>query len=455
MNILLVQPPKADLTIGGDDVFLFEPLALEYLAAGVSDEHSVRILDMRIDRDLSAVLDTFRPDIAGITGFTSHVNVIHALCSEIKRFDLRTLTVVGGHHATVAAEDFLSPNIDLIVKGEGVFAFGEIVSRRQCGSDFSGIPGVCYPGESGLITTEGEDPIDLDRLPFPDRKLTAIYRKQYYSEWMKPLASIRTSKGCPHRCNFCAQWKLARGRYFRRDPRAIVQELRQIDEDYVFFADDESLIDVKRMTELAELIRESGIRKRFFLYGRSDTIARNPELLKLWRDVGLERVFVGLEFFREEDLAYIRKKSTLHDNEEAVRILHDLGIDVYASFIVRQEFREADFAALRTYCRRLGLSFASYAVLTPLPGTDLQEETQNRLITHNYDFMDFLHTQLPTTLPLKKFYTEFAGLYSNGTSMGKRLALLRKFPLKDIPYWLDKGRKLNRRLKNAYRDYEQ
>ena len=35
MKILLVQPPKAPSTIGGEDVFLFEPLALEYLAAGV------------------------------------------------------------------------------------------------------------------------------------------------------------------------------------------------------------------------------------------------------------------------------------------------------------------------------------------------------------------------------------------------------------------------------------
>ena len=26
---------------------------------------------------------------------------------------------------------------------------------------------------------------------------------------MKPLASIRTSKGCPYRCNFCALWKIA------------------------------------------------------------------------------------------------------------------------------------------------------------------------------------------------------------------------------------------------------
>jgi hypothetical protein len=54
---------------------------------------------------------------------------------------------------------------------------------------------------------------------------------------------------------------------------------------------------------------EPSVRERYFLYGRSDTIVRNPGLPRAWREIGLERVFVGLEFVRDEDLAYIRKRS--------------------------------------------------------------------------------------------------------------------------------------------------
>jgi hypothetical protein len=32
MKILLIEPTKAPLTIGGEDVFIYEPLALEYIA---------------------------------------------------------------------------------------------------------------------------------------------------------------------------------------------------------------------------------------------------------------------------------------------------------------------------------------------------------------------------------------------------------------------------------------
>jgi radical SAM superfamily enzyme YgiQ (UPF0313 family) len=454
MKILLIEPAKAPLTIGGEDVFLFEPLALEYIAAGVAKDHEVRILDLRLEKNLPDVLAEFCPDVVGITAYTVHVNTVRRLFEQIKRWNPEVLTVVGGHHATVAPEDFLSASIDLIVIGEGVFVFKEIITRFERGESFDGIPGVALAEGDRLVRTEGQAAVDLDAFPFPDRQLTAKYRKQYYSEWMKPLASIRTSKGCPYRCNFCALWKIAGGRYLRRNPERVIEELATIDEKFVFFADDESLIDASRMKKLARLIKASGLNKRYFLYGRSDTIARNPGLLEMWREIGLERVFVGLEFFKDEDLQYIGKGTTLSDNEKAVKILHDLEIDIYASFILRPEFDRADFAALRQYCRQLDLNFASFAVLTPLPGTDLYEAVSSQMITHNYEYFDFNHTLLPTSLPLKEFYGEYYRLYREGIAFSKQLSVLRKYSLKEIPPTLVKGYRVYNRLRRAYLDYE-
>lgn len=455
MRILLIQPPKAPLTIGGEDVFLYEPLTLEYLAAGVSKNHQVKILDMRIENILPSVLENFNPDIVGITAYTVHVNTVKKLSEQIKKFNSQILTVVGGHHATVEPGDFRFPSIDLVVAGEGVWAFKEIVARCEKGEPYIGIPGVVFANRLNLMENGLHPVIELDDLPFPDRKLTAEYRKYYYSEYMRPLATIRTSKGCPFRCNFCAQWKVAKGRYFKRQPEKIVEELKQIEEECVFFADDESLVDVPRMTKLARLIKESGIRKRYFIYGRSDTIVKNRELLRLWREIGLERVFVGLEFFRDEDLTYIKKGSTSKENREAVKILHQLGIEVYASFILRQEFTKDDFTALREYCRELELSFASFAVLTPLPGTDLYQEVKDKLLTHNYDYFDFIHALLPTALPLKEFYAEYHRLLTKGIAPGKQISFMLKYPLGDILPTLFKGFRLFKRLKKAYLDYEQ
>ncbi len=452
MKILLIEPPKSPVTIGGEEVFLFEPLALEYVAAGVAANHDVRILDMRLDKGLAGILEEFRPDIVGLTAYTVHVNTVRRLAREIKQWNRDALTVVGGHHATVAPADFLAPEIDLVVSGEGIEAFREITRRHESRRGFEGIPGVAVRSEGGLSIVDGTE-IDLDAAPFPLRALTSRYRRHYYCEWMKPLASMRTSKGCPHRCTFCAEWKIAHGRYLRRSPNSILEELRQIGEECVFFADDESLVDTGRMERLAALIGRERIRKRFFLYGRSDTIVRHPDLMKAWRDIGLERVFVGMEFMRDEDLAYIRKQSTVCDNEAAVKVLQDLDIDIYASFIVRPEFRREDFAAYRSACRKLGLDFATFAVLTPLPGTDLFDEVKGRLITRDFDYFDFIHTLLPTNLPLNEFFAELAGLYKNAIPPLRQLAQLKRYPVRDIPSLLSKSRRILARMRTAAGDY--
>jgi radical SAM superfamily enzyme YgiQ (UPF0313 family) len=454
MNILLIEPSKPETSIGGDDVFMFEPLALEYLAAGIPEEHTVKILDHRLEKGLRSVLEVFQPEIVGITAYTIHVNVAKQLFEQVKTWNQDTLTVVGGHHATIFPQDFVTPFINLIVMGEGVLTFREIINRHKKNKPFTGIPGVIVPGITSIRDTVPQSKIGLDQLPFPDRSLTIKYRPEYYSDWMKPLASIRTSKGCPYRCSFCALWRLTGGKYLKRNPKDIVDELSMIEEDFIFFADDESMLDSERMSRLADLIRENGIHKRYFLYARSDTITNNPELFKQWRDIGLERVFVGLEFFKDEDLDYIQKRSTINDNNEAVQILHNLGIDIYASFIIRPEFSSQDFRSLRRYCRQLDLCFASFAALTPLPGTDLYQEVKDKMIIDNYDYFDFIHTLLPTKLPLKKFYQEYRDLYIKGFSFKNHLRYLRKFPSREYPQNLEKGRQFYKRLRNAYRDYQ-
>jgi len=65
MKILLVQPAKPEKALGGEDFHTYEPLALEYLAAGVAGDHDIRIFDMRLDPDLDSVLGITSPMSSG------------------------------------------------------------------------------------------------------------------------------------------------------------------------------------------------------------------------------------------------------------------------------------------------------------------------------------------------------------------------------------------------------
>lgn len=453
MKILLVQPAKPEKALGGEDFHIYEPLALEYLAAGVAGDHDVRILDMRLEADLDSVLRGYQPDVVGITSYTVHVNAVKRLFKQIKAFNTDIVSVVGGHHATVMPEDFYTPYIDVIVTGEGVFSFREIILRLEKKMDLSGIPAAVYVENGPIVIHQGDRETDLDALPFPRRDLTAHYRNSYFSEWMRPLASIRTSRGCLFRCRFCALWKLTEGRYVTRKPECILEELGTIEEKWVFFADDESLLDTKRMRVLADLIQKAGIEKRYFLYGRSDTVAKHPDLIEQWKKVGLERIFVGLEFMRDADLKFLRKGSTAENNKTAVAVLKSLGIDIFPTFIVRPEFGRSDFADLKKYCLDLDLNFIGFPVLTPLPGTDLYNEVKDKLTTSNYDYFDFFHILLPTSLPMRDFYKELKTLYKRSRSLKNRINLLRRYPIRELPSLFRSYGDFLKRLETLEQDY--
>ncbi len=453
MRILLVQPPSPDPIT--DRFFLFEPLALEYLAAGVKlDGHEVEIVDARLEPDIERVYLRMRPLVVGLTAFTNQLNIVKAIAKRLKSLSPGVVVIVGGHHATVCPEDFNEPgHIDAVVIGEGVFTLREIMRALAEGADIGQIPGIGIPGRSRMRLTARRRYTDLNLLPLPDRSLTASYRKHYFSEWFKPLASVRTSLGCTGRCNFCALWSITGGKYLRRDPAAVVQELQTIAERNIFFCDDESMLDVARMSRLADLIRESGVRKKYFLYGRVDTIVKHPDLFAKWAKIGLAQVFVGMEDFSDERLASMNKGITTSQQIKAARILDDLGIMMYASYIVDPGYGREDFVRLREYVRRLNHKYATFTVMTPLPGTRLYAAREGELLSRKPELYDMIHALLPTRLPLQQFYEELAKLWVTAVPFCRIVPTLARFGPRGMIQRLRLFGTLLRKIRLAHLDY--
>lgn len=452
MNILLIQPPSQTPLM--DQIYLFEPLALEYLGAGAQqDGHRVRLHDARLDPDIERTVREFQPDVVGLTAFTSHLNIVRELAASIRRLRPETFLMIGGHHATVVPEDFNNSAFDLVVIGEGVVALREILRELAGARDFRGINGLGIPDPAGMHFTPPRPYTPLDELPLPDRSLTAAYRSRYFSEWFKPLASIRTSLGCTARCTFCALWAITGGKYLRRDPAAVIKELKGIAEENVFFCDDESMCDTRRMGQLADLIAAAGIRKRYFLYARVDTIVKQPELFAKWARIGLSQVFVGMEDFSDERLAAMKKGVTTDQQAEAARILRKLGVMMYASFMIDPDYSREDFRSLVAYIRKLKMTYATFTVMTPLPGTELHATRRAELLSKKPELYDMLHALLPTRLPLPEFYQEMARLYSGAVPMYRSLPTLLRYGLHGLLLRLRLFRVFLQRVRAAHLDY--
>lgn len=452
MRVLLIQPASCDPLM--DQVYLFEPLALEYLGAGLKqDNHEVLLHDARIEPDWETACVAYQPDLVGLTGFTSQVNIISTMAARIKALAPDTWVVVGGHHATVAPQDFNQPSIDLVVLGEGVFTLQEIIHAIEQESGFQQIKGLAIPCSDGVLFTEPRAYTDLNLLPLPDRSLTQAYRNNYFSEWFKPLASVRTSLGCTARCNFCALWKITGAKYLRREPEQVVAELLRVAEPHVFFCDDESMCDVKRMDRLADLIKVAGIRKSYFLYGRVDTIVNHPELFEKWAKIGLSQVFVGMEDCSDSRLSAMNKGTTVAQQEQAVAILKRLGIMMYASYMVNPDYSREDFKALIAHVRRMGHTYATFTVMTPLPGTELYEQNKDRLLSTKPELFDMLHSLLPTRLLLQEFYQEMTVLYSRAVPFHRTLPVLLRYGLHGLLLRLRLFSKFLKKMQRAHLDY--
>jgi radical SAM superfamily enzyme YgiQ (UPF0313 family) len=416
VKILLVWPK-----VRGDWYAIAEPLALEYVAAGArQDGHQVAILDERLHRNaLDQTLREFTPDVVGVTGYSMHVLAALAVCRRAKELLPHCWTAVGGHHATLMPDDFFEPQMDFVLPGEGVDAFRALLRALQRGITAPRVPGV-WSRQDGEFAYGGEpQKFDINLLPVPDRSLTPADRSQYFIDWMRPLALARTTVGCPYSCNFCSLWKIMDHIYHLREIQPVVDELKQIEETFIFFVDDEAFINGKRMIALAEALERSGVRHRYFTYCRIDTMLRQPDVLARWRDIGLERLFIGIEAVTDADLKAFNKKLEVKQVDDGLRMAKDLGISVFANFIVKPSYTAADFAFLTRFIQeREGLlDYPSFTVWTPIPGTSLLDSEFTGVTERqangrpNWALFDCQNPVTRTELPKSEFMRRYFDLW--------------------------------------------
>lgn len=406
MKVLLIKCDYPKVTLSFKGIVNFEPLNLEYIGAYLSNNYDVEILDMTIEKDYKKKLKNFQPDVVGISCSTVHTFQTHQIAQHIRKLSPKTLIVIGGDMPTVMPTCFNRDYFDVIVIGDGIYTMKEILNNYEQKKPFENIPGIALPKEGRIIFTSRRKHIqNLDLLPFPNRDLTKKYRKNYHFYFRKPVSSIETSRGCLYKCNFCSLWEKTNGTYITRCPELVVDELSTIKEESVFFVDNNPFLDVKRMEKIYRLIKEKGIKKNYICFCSADIIARYPEIIEKWAEIGLSEVSIGFESFRIKDLQTIDKRTTIDMNNRAVKILRQNKIDILVSFIIYPDYEEKDFKALFEYIEKNDLYYVQLLPLTPLPGTNLYKERYNDIISYNYELCDLQHVLLPTKLSLKKIYS--------------------------------------------------
>ncbi len=334
---------------------VWKPLGIMVLAGMTPPEWDISIIDENFGKPDYAAMP--RPDLVGITAFTSQANRAYEVAAFFRR--LGVPVVMGGIHASMCVDE-AERHVDSVVTGEAEGIWPELLDDVRQGR--------LKPRYDGGLA-------DINHVPMPRHDLLATG----YA-----FGSIQTTRGCPLNCSFCSVTTFNGAHYRQRPIPDVVREFQSIREKYVLVVDD-NLIGtrpkhVARAKELFRALAAANLRKEWIAQATVN-FADDEELLALAAKAGCRGVLIGFESPSPEGLLSLGKKFNLRNGRDfrtSVRRIHRHNILVVGSFIIGLDIDQAGIGEhIAKMASRYGLDILNVLMLTPLPGTRLWERIQS------------------------------------------------------------------------------
>jgi len=456
--------------------YLPPPYGILQLAAFLESKNKeveIEVIDCQAERldwkGMEKRIESFNPDIVASGGLsTCNTYLIAQTCSIVKKVKPNAITVVGGQHFTVTAQESLKayPEIDVIVRGEGEQTLLELVDALMKKASLSKIKGISFRHD-GEILHNPERPLieNLDDLPFPGYHFVKDLIHRYHFTMMAGsktrYALIEGSRGCPHRCTFCTQWRHWNGKYRAKSAKRIADEMEFCYQNYgsrFFWLTDDNFGMGKRMMDLCDEIIRRGFSDdiMWFFQARCDDIVRQKYVLPKMRRAGNRWILFGVESHSKSTLEAFNKKIDPEDSKRAVKLLKENDIFAQATLIIGERKDSAEsIAEMREFTNDIDPDLAIFMILTPFPGTEVYEEARlNEWIEdHNWANYDMVHAIMPTEhLSREEVQEELYECYrSFYGSFNRRLkGIFSKNKLKRRTYRYMAGQGITRQLEGLF-----
>jgi radical SAM superfamily enzyme YgiQ (UPF0313 family) len=349
---------------------LFPPLGLATLAAHLSPEDQIELLDQHVE----SINLNDDPDLVIIQVYITNAYRSYALADHYRVNG--AYVILGGLHVTSLPEE-AEKHADSIFLGPGDQTFPQFLK------DFKGgRPRKRYFAQERTIQN------------IPPLRRDLIKRHLY----LVPN-SIVVTRGCPHHCTFCYKDSFFQGgkSFYTQAVDDALAEIERLPGRHLYFLDDHLLGNVKFASALFDGLK--GMNRIFQSAATIDSILRG-NLIEEAAEAGLRSLFVGFETFSTRNLRQSNKKQNLQkDYGKAVNRLHDLGVMINASFVFGLDDDDKDvFKRTVEWGIESGVTTSTYHILTPYPGTHLYQEMQreDRIVSNNWDLYDTRHVVFKT-----------------------------------------------------------
>jgi len=389
MKILLISPERQRKK---EETFLFRLsfLNLPYVAAVTPPDIEVKIIDEAFEK----VNFDEKADLVGLTAQTPVAPRAYQIASEFKKRGVPV--VMGGVHASMLPQEALQ-HVDAVVIGEAEEIWPNLIQDLR-------------KGQLGRIYV-GSEFVDPSKLPLPKRE--PLKEKFYF-----PLKLLETTRGCPHRCDFCGVSKFFGFRYRNRPISEIDRELKALfpegsmmnpipkkilsifSRDLPYFLKrrllyiiDSNIAGDKRFClDLLSLLKHYDL----LWWGHAPvSVAFDQKLLEGFSQSGCIALNLGFESFSVKNLQTMGKGFNQPSRyAEAVKRIRDQGIGIMGTFIVGLDDDDPGvFQRIIDFCSNERLDWALTFIMAPYPGTESYKrlEQEGRIFCRDWEKYDSLN----------------------------------------------------------------
>jgi len=390
MKFLFIYPPME--TIITNKMFSFEgyapPLGILYLASILEKNgHKVEVIDYTAEQyhpdRLKQKINS--SDAVGLTVLATTLKASSEISDTIKKYDKNIPIIIGGPQCLVSPEKCMKDiKADICVIGEAENTIKDIEKYLITGNGIEKIKNIYYRKNGKINKNNGIGVIEnLDKLPFPNRKLIEKYKYGNMSGLnlsKGKFTSMISSRGCPFKCRFCISSKYPIKKYRSRSAENVIDEIKIISEkfDSLLIADDNFLANRKRVKTIMEKIIEEKIDLEFWIEGARVDSA-DKKLFKLMKKAGVRAIEFGIESGNNDVLSFYNKQTTTQEIKKAVNISNKTGFITIGNFILGAPIENQKyFQNTIDFAKKLSLDIAFFYQLGYLKGCDLWDEANKK-----------------------------------------------------------------------------